>query len=135
MFLLLLLSRTVLHLRLETEVFEKEMVYNYLTGQTFRQRIEVDVELVEMPWLNPSTTCRMIWRRALSLSKCGKARHASINSATMEKIWARRQQQIERIVKNTTRFYGDLQGIIGAALPPIARLELPAGEEDEKKRS
>jgi len=88
-----------------------EMVYNYLAGQTFRQRIEAVVE----SFSNMQTDLESEKR-------------------AMEKIWAKRQQQIERIVKNTTRFYGDLQGIIGAALAPIERLELPAGEADEEKR-
>jgi hypothetical protein len=87
-----------------------EMVYNYLASQTFKQRIEAVVE-----------------------SFNNMQDDVEAEKRAMEKIWAKRQQQIEWIVKNTTRFYGDLQGIIGAALPPIARLELPAGEADEGK--
>lgn len=34
-------------------------------------------------------------------------------------------------VKNTTGFYGDLEGIMGAAaLPSIKALELPGGEDE-----
>jgi hypothetical protein len=44
----------------------------------------------------------------------------------MTKIWAAREKQIERVVTNTTGMYGDLEGIIGAALPKIPNLELKA---------
>lgn len=47
----------------------------------------------------------------------------------MEKIWSKREKEIERVVKNTTGFYGDLEGIMGASvLPAIEALELPSGE-------
>ncbi len=98
------------HVSMEGRNEKMEMVYNYLAGQTFRQRIEAVVE-----------------------SFNNMQDDLDAEKRAMEKIWAKRQQQIERIVKNTTRFYGDLQGIIGAALPPIARLELPAGDADEEK--
>ena len=45
---------------------------------------------------------------------------------TMTKVWATREKQIERVVANTTGMYGDLEGIIGAALPKIPSLELKA---------
>jgi hypothetical protein len=98
------------HVSMEGRNEKMEMVYNYLAGQTFRQRIEAVVE-----------------------SFNNMQDDLEAEKRAMEKIWAKRQQQIERIVKNTTRFYGDLQGIIGAALPPIARLELPAGTGDDEK--
>jgi len=100
------------HVSMEGRNEKMEMVYNYLAGQTFRQRIEAVVE-----------------------SFNNMQSDLDAEKRAMEKIWAKRQQQIARIVKNTTRFYGDLQGIIGAALPPIARLELPAGDADEEKSS
>jgi hypothetical protein len=46
----------------------------------------------------------------------------------MEKIWAKREQQLQRGVKNMAGLYGDLQGIIGTALQPITKLELPSGK-------
>ena len=95
------------HVSMEGRNEKMEMVYNYLAGQTFRQRIEAVVESFNNMQDDLDTEKR-----------------------AMEKIWAKRERQIERIVISTTRFYGDLQGIIGAALPSIARLELPAGEAD-----
>jgi hypothetical protein len=49
----------------------------------------------------------------------------------MEKIWNKREKEIERVIKNTTEFYGDLEGIMGdTALPSIKALELPSGENE-----
>lgn len=85
-----------------------EHVYAYLSGQEFRQRIEAIVESFGT------------MKSDLDAEK-----------RAMEKIWSKREQQIMRVVKNTAGLYGDLQGIIGAALQPISRLELPAGDNTE----
>jgi hypothetical protein len=50
----------------------------------------------------------------------------------MEKMWARREKQIERVIKNTARMYGNMQGIIGRALPELKVLELEAYEADRE---
>ena len=81
-----------------------EHLYTYLSGQEFRQRIEAVVESF--------TTMK---------SDLDDERRA------MEKIWSKREQQIMRVLKNTSGLYGDLQGIIGGVLQPISRLELPSG--------
>lgn len=85
-----------------------EHVYAYLSGQEFRQRIDAVVESFGT------------MKSDLDAEK-----------RAMEKIWSKREQQIMRVVKNTAGLYGDLQGIIGAALQPISRLELPAGDNTE----
>lgn len=82
-----------------------EHVYAYLSGQEFRQRIEAVVESF------------VIMKSDLDAEK-----------RSMEKIWSKREQQITRVLKNTAGLYGDLQGIIGGALQPISRLELPSGD-------
>ena len=38
-----------------------------------------------------------------------------------------REKQIERVIKNTVGLYGDMQGIIGGAIPQIQALELGGG--------
>ncbi len=81
-----------------------ELVYNYLAGQEFRQRIEAIVE-----------------------SYTAMKDDLDSEKRAMEKIWAKREQQLQRSVKNIAGVYGDLQGIIGSALQPISRLELPSG--------
>lgn len=80
-----------------------EMVYNYLTGQDFRQRIEAVVE-----------------------SYAAMKDDLESERRAMEKIWAKREQQLQRGLKSIAGFYGDLQGIAGSTLQPIQRLELPS---------
>ncbi len=84
-----------------------EMLYEYLAGPQFRHQIEGIVEaFVSM-------------RKDLD----GERR-------AMEKIWAKREKQIEQVVRNTARMYGSLQGIVGGtALPGLKTLELAATQE------
>ena len=42
------------------------------------------------------------------------------------KQWARREEQIERVMGATAGMYGDLQGIAGKSLQEIEGLELSA---------
>ncbi len=80
-----------------------EVIYNYLTGQEFRQRVEAIVEsFVSM-------------KKDLDQEK-----------RAMTRVWAKREKQIERVINNTIGMYGDMQGIIGASLPQIKSLELNA---------
>jgi hypothetical protein len=44
----------------------------------------------------------------------------------MEKIWAKREKQIERVIKNMGRMYGSMEGIIGQSLPQLDLFELKA---------
>ena len=37
--------------------------------------------------------------------------------------WAKRGKQITRVIERTGGMYGDLQGVLGSALPPIAAIE------------
>lgn len=83
-----------------------ELLYQYLSGVEFRQRVEAIVEAFE----------RM--REDLD-----QERRAA------ERQWARRAKQIEAVTCNISGMYGDLQGLV-PALPSISRLELPAAEED-----
>jgi len=88
-----------------------EMLYEYLSGPEFRQQIEGIVEaFVSM-------------KNDLDAEK-----------RAMEKIWAKREKQIEKVVRNTSRMYGSLQGIIGSTLPELKALELKAlkGNEGQK---
>jgi len=80
-----------------------EMLYSYLSGPEFRQQIEGIVEAFKA------------MRNDLDAEK-----------RAMEKIWAKREKQIERMVKNTARIYGSLQGIIGSTLPELSSLSLAA---------
>jgi hypothetical protein len=85
----------------EGQQTKAEMVYQYLTGPRFRQRIEAIVE---------AFSCMQE-----DLDKERKA---------IMKQWAKRQEQIERVMGATVGMYGDLQGIAGKSLREIEGLEL-----------
>jgi hypothetical protein len=78
-------------------------IYDYLTSNEFNRHMRAIVEgFVEMN------------------DDLDRERRA------MEKNWSRRRKQIDGLALNTAAIYGDLEGIIGPALPTIERLELPA---------
>ncbi|HNB57931.1 MAG TPA: DUF2130 domain-containing protein, partial [bacterium] len=79
-----------------------EMLYNYLTGNEFRQKMEAVLEAF------------MQMRGDLDQER-----------RSMEKNWQRREKQIERMMVSMSRMNGDLEGIMGTALPVIPALELP----------
>jgi hypothetical protein len=83
-----------------------ELLYRYLSGVEFRQRVEAIVEAFE----------RM--REDLE-----QERRAA------ERQWAKRTKQIEAVTFNISGMYGDLQGLV-PALPSISRLELREPEEE-----
>jgi len=85
------------------KVEKMEAIYNYLSGTEFKQKVEVIVEAF------------VIMNNDLAKEK-----------VAMEKLWAKREQQIKKVVISTARMYGDMQGIIGASLPEIKSLELKA---------
>ena len=89
----------------EGQQTKTEMVYQYLTGPRFRQRVEAIVEAF-----------------SLMQEDLDKERKA------MMKQWAKRAAQIERVMGATVGMYGDLQGIAGKSLQEIEGLELPALE-------
>ncbi len=80
-----------------------EMVYGYLTGPRFKHRVEAIVE-------------------AFSSMQEDLDRERKV----ILKQWAKREQQIERVMNATVGMYGDLQGIAGKSLQEIAGLELRA---------
>jgi hypothetical protein len=79
-----------------------ELVYRYLTGPRFKQRVEAIVE-----------------RFSDMQADLDRERKATIRS------WAKREEQIRAIVESTAGMYGDLQGIAGQTLQQIEGLELP----------
>jgi hypothetical protein len=87
-----------------------ELLYTYLSGPEFRQRVEAIVESF------------VAMREDLEAEK-----------RAMERQWAKREKQIERVVHSTTGMYGDLEGMIGASLPHIELLKLPAGNDDDSR--
>lgn len=78
-----------------------QMLYNYLTGNEFKQQIEAIVE-------------------GFTSLKDG----ISKERMQMEKIWKEREKQLEKVLLNTTHFYGSVKGIAGNAIGDIKTLEL-----------
>lgn len=78
-----------------------EMLYKYLAGPEFRHRVEGIVEAFAT------------LREELESEK-----------RATQRIWAKREKQLDRAVTQTAGMYGDLTGIIGRVLPAIAQLEL-----------
>lgn len=84
-----------------------DLVYAYLAGKPFRQKVEAIVE-----------------------SFIALKGDLDAEKRAMEKIWTKRERQLQHVIDNTARMYGDLQGIIGTALPSISTLELPGSDDD-----
>jgi hypothetical protein len=78
-----------------------EMVYGYLTGPRFRQRVQAIVE-------------------AFSSMKEDLDREKK----AITRQWAKREEQIDRVMQATVGMYGDLQGIAGKTLQEIEGLEI-----------
>jgi len=88
-----------------------ELIYQYLTGPRFRQRVEAIVEAFSS--------------MQEDLDKEKRA---------LQKQWAKRETQIDNVMKATVGMYGDLQGIAGKSLQEIEGLGLTAiGFDDDKE--
>ena len=80
-----------------------ELVYDYLAGPEFRNRVRGLVE----PYIEMQAD--------LEAEKRAYNKH-----------WNKRQKQLDRALASTTGFYGDLQGIIGTGLQEIEGMEVLA---------
>jgi hypothetical protein len=87
----------------EGQQTKMEMVYQYLTGPRFRQRIQAIVEAFSSMQEDLNSEKKAITRQ-----------------------WAKREEQIERVMQATVGMYGDLQGIAGKSLQEVEGLELKA---------
>jgi hypothetical protein len=79
-----------------------ELVYQYLTGPRFRQRVEAMLESFKA------------MRQDLEKEE-----------ALFKAQWAKRRQQLGIMIDAASGMYGDLQGIAGQSLQKIQDLELP----------
>lgn len=86
----------------EGQQTKTELMYRYLTGPRFRQRIEAIVEKVtEMQ------------------EDLDRERKSAM------RLWAKREGQISGVVEATAGMFGDMQGIAGKALHEIEGLTIP----------
>ena len=110
-----LLRKTLLELAIARQSSEGRetkagLIYQYLIGPRFRQRVQAIVE---------AFTCMQ--------------EDLSAERKALQKQWAKRETQLERLMTSTVGMYGDLQGIAGRSLEEIdglsvIALEAPSGE-------
>jgi hypothetical protein len=93
----------------EGQQTKTEMIYQYLTGPRFRQRVEAIVEAFSTMQEDLDKEKRAIMKQ-----------------------WAKRDEQIERVMGATVGMYGDLQGIAGKSLQEIEGLGLKALESSTR---
>ena len=90
-----------------------ELLYDYLISPQFKQRVETVV----------GAFSRM--RKDLADER-----------QSMERIWSKREKQIELVIKGTAGLYGDMQGIAGSVIPEIEALQMPyqleSGDAEDK---
>jgi len=97
-----ILIQTALERKVQTGKKGKaELLYNYLTGPEFRNRVEAILE-----------------------SFLAMKDDLDRERRAMEKMWSKREKQIEKVVLNLGGMHGDLEGIAGKALPVVKALEL-----------
>ena len=77
-----------------------EVLYKYLSGQEFRHRVEGIVEAF------------VTLREELEIEK-----------RATQRMWTKREKQLDRATAQTAGMYGDLSGIIGVSLSRIETLE------------
>jgi hypothetical protein len=82
-----------------------EMVYEYLTGDAFRHKVEAIVETF-----------------------VGMQDQLNKEKRAYTRLWKEREKQIERIIENTAGMYGDVRGLIGSSVPEIKALTLEGDE-------
>lgn len=85
-----------------------EILYSYLSGNEFKQKIEVIVETFSS--MKSSLDKERIY---------------------FEKSWAEKEKQIQKVIKNTVGIYGDLSGVV--QLQKIESLEIPAPKTDKEE--
>jgi hypothetical protein len=79
-----------------------QMLYDYLTSNTFRLQVEAIVEGFSQ----------------MKIDLDGEKR-------AMQKIWKQREKQIEKVTTNTIDMHASIRGIAGNAIQSVKALELP----------
>ena len=82
------------------------ILYQYIIGPEFRQKIEAIVSTFE-----------------------GMTSQLEKEKRAMNKLWKEREKQIERVTINTSGMYGDFKGLIGSALSDINAFELGPSDD------
>jgi len=83
------------------------MLYDYLTGNTFKLQVEAIVEGFTQMKIDLDSEKR-----------------------AMQKIWKQREKQIDKVTVNTIDMHASIKGIAGNAIQSVKSLELPEPEND-----
>ncbi len=86
------------------------LLYDYLTGNTFRLQVEAIVE--------GFTTMKV---------------DLESEKRAMQAIWKKREKQIEKVTLNTIDMHASIKGIAGSAIQSVKLLELPDSESETKE--
>jgi len=85
-----------------------DALYEYLCGRDFQHRVASTVQAA------------VTMKNDLDTEK-----------RSTERLWAKREKQIDFLTRNSAGMYGELQAIVGAALQPVPILELPRGSDED----
>lgn len=110
-----ILRHTLLQVSMARQVSEgqqtkAEMIYQYLTGPRFRQRVEAIVEAFSTMQEDLAAEKKAIQRQ-----------------------WAKREMQIDKVMQATAGMHGDFQGIAGKSLQEIEGLSLRALTDESQE--
>ncbi len=86
-----------------------QLLYDYLTGNTFRLQVEAIVE--------GFTTMKI---------------DLESEKRSMQSIWKKREKQIEKVTLNTIDMHASIKGIAGNAIQAVKLLELPEASTDSE---
>lgn len=86
-----------------------EVLYNFLTSQEFRQKMEAIAEVYQ--------------DHILQVAK---------ERAAFEKIWKAREAQAQKLLLNAAGLYGSVQGIVGKSILQVKAFELLDGKDEEQ---
>ncbi|MDQ1265006.1 MAG: hypothetical protein QG635_156 [Bacteroidota bacterium] len=87
---------------LEGRTDKLDLLYNYITGQEFRQKMQAILETY------------ITMKEELETER-----------RSLTNIWSKRDKQLDRLTLNTSSIYGDLQSIIGGEIEAPQQLALP----------
>jgi len=88
---------------------KSELIYNYLTSTEFQFQME------------------MIVNSFINMQDDLNAEKRAIN-----KLWKKREKEIQNVISATTDMYGSIQGIAGSAIKRVEQLEIPLLETTEE---
>lgn len=101
-----LLSIAKVEKSLEGKDMKMEMLYKYLSSDEFGSKVNTMIDIFQ------------------------KLKYdIDVERRAMEKIWKRREKELERASLATSMMYGELEGIMGQSLPGAEKLALDSGDD------